>query len=60
MEARCIEPAEVEIRKAYLSDLNLPSNASALELGSGTGHVTKDLLDLAGAKNRDRARALAG
>ncbi len=50
MEARCLEPAQVAIRKAYLSDLKLPSDARALELGSGTGHVTKDLLDLAGAK----------
>tara|TARA_R110002074_G_scaffold18941_7_gene60894 strand:- start:1137 stop:1949 length:813 start_codon:yes stop_codon:yes gene_type:complete len=50
MEARCLEPAQVAIRKAYLSNLRLPSNARALELGSGTGHVTKDLLDLAGAK----------
>ena len=50
MEARCLEPAQVEIRKAYLGNLNLSSNARALELGSGTGHVTKDLLDFAGAK----------
>ncbi|WP_298836889.1 methyltransferase domain-containing protein [uncultured Roseobacter sp.] len=50
MEARCLEPAQVAIRKAYLSDLKLPGNARALELGSGTGHVTKDLLDLAGAE----------
>ena len=49
-ESRCLEPAQIAIRKAYLSDLRLPSNARALELGSGTGHVTKDLLDLAGAK----------
>ncbi|MGD1926338.1 MAG: class I SAM-dependent methyltransferase [Paracoccaceae bacterium] len=49
MEARCLEPAQVAIRKTYLSDLKLPSDARALELGSGTGHVTKDLLDLAGA-----------
>lgn len=51
MEARCLEPAQVAIRKAYLNDLKLPNNARALELGSGTGHVTKDLLDLAGAKS---------
>ncbi len=51
MEARCLEPAQIAIRKDYLSGLNLPGNARALELGSGTGHVTKDLLDLAGASN---------
>ena len=49
MEARCLEPAQIAIRKAYLADLRLPENARALELGSGTGHVTKDLLDIAGA-----------
>lgn len=49
MEARCLEPAQLAIRKAYMSNLKLPENARALELGSGTGHVTKDLLDLAGA-----------
>lgn len=49
MEARCMEPAQISIRKAYLQNLNLPDNAAALELGSGTGHVTRDLLTLAGA-----------
>ncbi|MEM7668237.1 MAG: methyltransferase domain-containing protein [Pseudomonadota bacterium] len=49
MEARCREPAQVSIRKAYLTELRLPENARALELGSGTGHVTKDLIELAGA-----------
>ncbi|MEO1191362.1 MAG: methyltransferase domain-containing protein [Pseudomonadota bacterium] len=49
MEARCLEPAQRAIREAYLGSLDLPAGARALELGSGTGHVTKDLLDLAGA-----------
>ena len=49
MEARCVEPAQIAIRKDYLGGLSLPAGARALELGSGTGHVTKDLLDLAGA-----------
>tara|TARA_R110002110_G_scaffold88572_4_gene230740 strand:- start:4149 stop:4973 length:825 start_codon:yes stop_codon:yes gene_type:complete len=49
MEARCLEPAQIAIRKAYLNDPGIPENARALELGSGTGHVTRDLLDLAGA-----------
>ena len=49
MEARCLEPAQIAIRKSYLAHLDLPRNARALELGSGTGHVTRDLLDLAGA-----------
>ncbi|MBO9449812.1 methyltransferase domain-containing protein [Tropicibacter sp. R16_0] len=49
MEARCLEPAQVAIRKAYLSNLDLPPDAKALELGSGTGHVTRDLIKVAGA-----------
>ncbi len=49
MEARCLEPAQIAIRQAYLQDLNLPPNAAALELGSGTGHVTRDLITFAGA-----------
>ncbi|GAB5449647.1 methyltransferase domain-containing protein [Gymnodinialimonas sp.] len=49
MEARCLEPAQIAIRQAYLGNLDLPENARAVELGSGTGHVTKDLLDIAGA-----------
>lgn len=49
IEIRCLEPAQIAIRKAYLENLGLPEGARALELGSGTGHITKDLLDLAGA-----------
>jgi ubiquinone/menaquinone biosynthesis C-methylase UbiE len=49
MEARCQEPAQIAIRKAYLQNLGLAEGARALELGSGTGHVTRDLLDIAGA-----------
>ena len=49
MEARCQEPAQKAVRKAYLEDLELAEDARALELGSGTGHVTRDLLELAGA-----------
>ena len=49
MEARCLEPAQVAIRKAYLQTVTLPAGSMALELGSGTGHVTRDLLTMAGA-----------
>nr|WP_256439839.1 methyltransferase domain-containing protein [Ruegeria sp. R13_0] len=49
MESRCQDPAQVAMRQAYLADLELPKNASAIELGSGTGHVTKDLIAIAGA-----------
>ncbi len=51
MQARCLEPAQVEIRKSYLGDLTLPEGAFAVELGSGTGHVTRELLTLAAAEN---------
>lgn len=49
MEARCLEPAQVAIRKAYMASLDMPAGSYAVELGSGTGHVTHDLLTLAGA-----------
>jgi SAM-dependent methyltransferase len=49
MEARSVEPAQVALRRAYLSGIDLPQDALAVELGSGTGHVTCDLVDVAGA-----------
>lgn len=51
MEARCLEPAQEAIRVSYLSDLELPENAFAVELGSGTGHVTAELISIAGARS---------
>ena len=38
MEARCLEPAQISIRKAYLKDLGLPDDAKAIEIGSGKRH----------------------
>ena len=49
MDARCLEPAQMASRKADLGDLTLPDGAFAVEFGSGTGHVTRDLLTVAGA-----------
>ncbi len=49
MEARCLDPSQVAIREAYLSNLKLPEDAFAVEFGSGTGHVTRDLITIAGA-----------
>ena len=49
MDARCKEAAQIAIRKDYLSGLDLPKDAFAVEFGSGTGHVTYDLLMMAGA-----------
>lgn len=48
MEARCLEPAQQKLRQDYLSQLQLPTGARAVELGSGTGHVTADLLKVTG------------
>lgn len=49
MDARCKDPAQMSIRKEYLSGLELPKDAFAVEFGSGTGHVTKELITIAGA-----------
>ena len=67
MDARSIDPAQVAMRRSYLSEISLPMGAFALEMGSGTGHVTRDLIDIAGATSAlgiepsgimtDRARA---
>ena len=49
MDARCQDPAQIALRRAYLEDIRLPPNALAVEFGSGTGFVTLDLIDMAGA-----------
>ncbi len=49
MDARCKDPAQVSIRNEYLSRLKLPKDAFAVEFGSGTGHVTHELITIAGA-----------
>ena len=49
MDARCKDPAQMSIRKDYLSGLALPKEAFAVEFGSGTGHVTHELITIAGA-----------
>jgi len=49
MEARCLDPAQIDMRRRYLSALDLPDGAKAVEFGSGTGHVTRDLIEVAGA-----------
>lgn len=51
MELRCLDPSQVAIREAYLRGLELQPGALAVELGSGTGHVTLDLIRLAGASS---------
>jgi arsenite methyltransferase len=48
MDARCVDPAQIRMRQDYMGRLTLPEGAFAVELGSGTGHVTHDLLSVAG------------
>ena len=50
LETRCREQAQIEIRKAYLSEIRLSEYGFAVELGSGTGHVTQELLTLSGVE----------
>ena len=49
MDARSIDPAQVAMRHAYMSQITVPGGAFAVEMGSGTGHVTRDLITVAGA-----------
>jgi ubiquinone/menaquinone biosynthesis C-methylase UbiE len=49
IDARCMDPAQIEMRRRYLSRLSLPEGARAVEFGSGTGHVTRDMIEVAGA-----------
>ncbi len=50
MDARSVDPAQVAMRHAYMSEITLPAGAFAVEMGSGTGHVTRDLVTLVGAE----------
>lgn len=50
MVARCVDPAQIALRRAYLSEIALPDGAHAVEMGSGTGHVTCDLIDMTNAR----------
>lgn len=49
MVARAEDPKQIEMRRAYMARLCLPSGARAVELGSGPGDVTRDLIEHAGA-----------
>jgi arsenite methyltransferase len=50
MIARAEDPKQIEMRRAYLGQLKLPRGSSAVELGSGPGDVTRDLIEVAGAE----------
>lgn len=49
IDTRASDPAQIEMRRSYLGALSLPPNARAVEFGSGTGFVTRDLIEVAGA-----------
>ncbi len=46
LEARAQEPEMVAMRQRYFGWLELPAESRAVELGSGPGDVTRDLLSL--------------
>lgn len=48
MDARSVDAAQIEMRRSYLAEITLPEGAIAVEMGSGTGHVTRDMIDIAG------------
>lgn len=50
MEARSLEPAQIRMRRQYLGDAELPKNATAVDLGSGTGHLACDLVKVFGCR----------
>jgi ubiquinone/menaquinone biosynthesis C-methylase UbiE len=47
--ARAVDPSQMSMRRQYLGWLNLPPGAKAVEFGSGTGHITRELVEIAGA-----------
>ena len=49
MIARAEDPKQIEMRRAYMAQLSLPGSARGVELGSGPGDVTRDLIEVAGA-----------
>ncbi len=49
MIARAEDPKQIAMRRAYMTRIPLPDGARGVELGSGPGDVTRDILDVAGA-----------
>ncbi len=49
MIARAEDPKQIEMRRAYMERLALPPGARGVELGSGPGDVTRDIIEVAGA-----------
>jgi arsenite methyltransferase len=49
MIARAEDPKQVEMRRAYMARIELDGAVRVVELGSGPGDVTRDLMDATGA-----------
>ncbi len=49
MIARAEDPKQIEMRRDYMARLSLPEGARGVELGSGPGDVTRDIVEVAGA-----------
>ena len=70
LELRAVDPQQRAMIDAYLSEVELPNDASALEVGCGTGAVTRILATMPAIKTVvgidpssvfiERARALCG
>src|SRR5262245_24053364 len=50
LELRAADPQQQAMLKAYLSEIELPDGGVALEIGCGTGAVTRALAKLPGIK----------
>lgn len=50
MIARAEDPKQIEMRRSYLAKLDLPENAKGVEFGSGTGDVTREMIDVVGTE----------
>ena len=47
LELRAADPRQQALRSGYLADLALPEGAHVLEIGCGTGPITRSIADLA-------------
>ena len=48
IETRATEPAQIAMRRDYLSEVPQPEGARAADFGSGTGHLARDLVEVLG------------
>ena len=60
MEARAAEPRQREIFQKYIARVIFPENAEVLEIGCGTGAITRQLAAIPRLGRHHRPRSLAG